>query len=235
MLWASRTTRSIGTRPALEQALHLLRQRAPVGRDVQAAVVVQVERREAEFARQRRAVIVALARSIAGRSCTGRAAARAGGGRRSAGSPPAPMRSSTSGWPSRRNAIVMASGLPVAARWSPSTPFSAATIGFALACWRRSGSAPGRAAPAAVDAAAHDPRDAADGLVDQPGDAPRRAHRGRSRRGRGRARCARASPPPGRSGPPWRRRPGAQRHADRNFAAEDVEACALREWIVIVA
>jgi hypothetical protein len=47
-------------RPLLGQALELLRQRVAVDRDMQAAVVVQVDAREAEFARQRRAMVVAV-------------------------------------------------------------------------------------------------------------------------------------------------------------------------------
>ena len=48
-------------------------------------------------------------------------------------------RSSTSGRPPRRNDIGIASGLPVAARWSPSTPFRAATMASRSAWGSRPG------------------------------------------------------------------------------------------------
>ena len=48
-------------RPALHQRFEQLGERAPVGRDVEAAVVVQIDRRVPEVARQRGAVIVSLA------------------------------------------------------------------------------------------------------------------------------------------------------------------------------
>ena len=86
-------------------------------------------------------------------------------------------RSSTSVRPACRNAIVMASGLSVAARWSPSTPLSAATIASRSAWggWRGSAVSPTQGQPAEqrLGAAAHHPRDAAHRLVHQAGQAAR--------------------------------------------------------------
>ena len=126
----SRSPRREPARPSTsdcEQAGKL----AAVGGDVQAAVVVQVDRRERRLegaiggerlrrGRGRRA-------PIAGRCCTARA--RGGGSCRSAGGSPSrgPASVSSSALPSRRRRIGIASGLPLAARWSPSTPLSAAT------------------------------------------------------------------------------------------------------------
>ena len=62
-------------------------------------------------------------------------------------------RSSGSARPAWRNAIWIASGFAVAARWSPSTPFSAATIASRSRDGRLAASAPARVASAGVSTA----------------------------------------------------------------------------------
>ena len=61
MLCPTSTSSVTGTGQTLHQRFEQLGERAPVGGDVEAAVVVQVDRRVAEVARQRGAVIVPLA------------------------------------------------------------------------------------------------------------------------------------------------------------------------------
>ena len=151
----------------------------PVGRDMAAAVVVQVQQRAAGLGGQRRAVVVAVAAPLPRRACTGRAPAAA----RAAAPAAAPAASASAPQrrgPGRRGAAssVMASGLPVAARWSPSTPLSAAitasrsaATGSADLGTLRCAQQRHHLAQQRVEAAAHQPRDTADAAVDQPGDA----------------------------------------------------------------
>ena len=80
--------------------------------------------------------------------------------------------------PLRRKRSEIASGLPVSARWSPSTPFSAATIASRDgdgSTWPEQRT---EAAEYGVDAPAHQPGHAVHAAIDQSRD-PARAARGR--------------------------------------------------------
>ena len=91
-------------RPGVVQPLHQLRQDAPLVETLQAAVVVQVDRRVAELAAPTRRRGRARRAATAGRSCTGRAPARAVAASHRAARDRSPKRSSDNARPARRNA-----------------------------------------------------------------------------------------------------------------------------------
>jgi hypothetical protein len=177
-----------GHGPRSEERVEHPGELSPVRRDVPAGVVVHVDRRVAERARERGGVVVSRPRPLEvvhAEPWTRTSIFPPAAGSALASAP----RSSTSGRPCTRKRIAIASGFSVAARWSPTTPFSAARNaarrGVESGATAGASRASARSMPPPVAA-----RHAVDRPVDEPGgrvhrDADRPAERRRDARDRG--------------------------------------------------
>ncbi len=163
-----------GHLPRLHQLLDQPGERPSVGGDVEPAVVVEVygrERRgEGGIVGQRRSVVVAIAAplQVAAAQPVHEQEDVAVGPRDGLGEG---LPVSSSGCPSRRNRMGIASGFAVAARWSPSTPFSAAMQRLAHGRGRLLVQERSEPPENDIDPAPDEARHSADAAVDQARDA----------------------------------------------------------------